>query len=741
MGSPKGVDQPIDGHGVVRIGQEQGEDGPLPRSSELDRLSILDDLERSQDPKFHVVSGDDASTAPASQLPLSTASASSSKLVERKKQRKAAAISRREWHAARRSRIVVCRVEAVSTHTEVEIGAEFLGYRIDGVIGRGGMGVVYRAYDLRLKRTVALKLVAPELALDERFRARFARETELAMSLEHPNVVPIYDAGEVDGRLYLAMRYVEGADLRTLLRADAALEPGRAVAISGQVAAALDAAHARGLVHRDVKPSNVLLDEGEHIYLADFGLTRRLEEEGAQPGEGRSVGTPSYLAPEQIEGGPVDGQADVYSLGCLLYECLTGEVPFSGDSRLAVAWAHLEEEPPSASERNPDLPRTIDAVLRKAMAKSPEERYPTCATLAAAAADALGLRRRRRLAALVALVVLIVVIAVVTAVAALFLSGGGAPLVTDESLVEIDGATDKIVEVFPVGRDPREVERVGNYVFVASESDGSLTRVDRRTGAVITSGQYDATDGLAGEGEGRLWVSSPRRGEVTAVDAELPATDVEEQVQAPHIPLTGHGDVGPASLAVGGGSLWIAAGSWVERWRLHPLQLEQRYRCDRAARLCGSGMLPGDHAIAVAFGYGAAWVVLGAPANALLRIDARSGRATRVPIGSFPRGVAIGFGSVWVTMAFDNEVWRIDPATGRARKIAVGEIPWDVAVGPDSVWVTNNCHGTVSRIDPRTNTVVKTIEIGYHPRWLTVGGGSVWVGVGGQAEEEEERCP
>ena len=248
----------------------------------------------------------------------------------------------------------------MSTSTEVQIGSDFLGYRIEELIGQGGMGVVYRAYDLRLKRTVALKLIVPELALDERFHARFARETELAMSLEHPNVVPVYDAGDVDGRFYLAMRLVEGTDLGALLRTEGALDPARALAICSQVANALDAAHAKGLVHRDVKPSNVLLDESEHVYLADFGLTRRLDEQGAQAGEGRSVGTPAYLAPEQIEGGPVDGRADVYSLGCLLYECLTGETPFSQDSRLAVAWAHLEEEPPSASEHNSELPEAID---------------------------------------------------------------------------------------------------------------------------------------------------------------------------------------------------------------------------------------------------------------------------------------------------------------------------------------------------------------------------------------------
>ena len=207
--------------------------------------------------------------------------------------------------------------------TEIGIGSEFVGYRIDELIGRGGMGVVYRAYDLRLKRTVALKLIAPELALDRRFRERFAREAEVAMSLEHPNVVPIHDAATSTvastSRCATSRERNAGAP-----PGGGALDPARSLAICGQVANALDAAHAKGLVHRDVKPSNVLLDAGEHVYLADFGLTRRLDEQGGPAGEDRSVGTPAYLAPEQIEGGPVDGRADVYSLGCLLYECLTG---------------------------------------------------------------------------------------------------------------------------------------------------------------------------------------------------------------------------------------------------------------------------------------------------------------------------------------------------------------------------------------------------------------------------------
>ena len=363
----------------------------------------------------------------------------------------------------------------MSAQTEIRIGSEFVGYRIDELIGRGGMGVVYRAYDLRLKRTVALKLMAPELALDQRFRERFAREAELAMSLEHPNVVPIHDAGDIDGRLYLAMRYVEGTDLRALLRAEGALDPARALAICGQVANALDAAHAKGLVHRDVKPSNVLLDASEHVYLADFGLTRRLDEQGAPAGEGRSVGTPAYLAPEQIEGGSIDGRTDVYSLGCLLYECLTGETPFARGSRLAVAWAHLEEEPPSASERRPELPEAIDAVIRKAMAKEPEDRYTTCAALIAAAEEALGLRRspplHRRKALLLVAAVLVAALAA-AAVAAVLATGGhakaaAAPLFArNNTVARIDPATNRVSAVVAVGRGAgrgrgRRAQRLG----------------------------------------------------------------------------------------------------------------------------------------------------------------------------------------------------------------------------------------------------------------------------------------
>jgi YVTN family beta-propeller protein len=322
-------------------------------------------------------------------------------------------------------------------------------------------------------------------------------------------------------------------------------------------------------------------------------------------------------------------------------------------------------------------------------------------------------RRRLLLGALVALAALVAV-----AVAAVLSRGGGAPTVAPESLVKIDAATNEIVDVTPVGRSPREVELVGNYAFVASESDGTITRVDSRTGAVTNSGQYDASDGLAGEGEEWLWVTSVGRQQVTRVDVALPEIDVTERVEGPRVPLPAN--LGSAALAVGGGSLWID-GSAVERWHLHPLRREQTYPL-QLDDFGGRG---------IAFGYGAAWSALGSETNTLLRIDAQSGRARRIPVGNYPDGrPAIGFGSVWVAMFDDDKVWRIDPDTGRPQEIIpVGHGPWSAAVGAGSVWVTNECDGTVSRIDPDTNTVVETIETGYNPRWLAAGSDSVWVGV------------
>jgi serine/threonine-protein kinase len=263
------------------------------------------------------------------------------------------------------------------------------GYRIEEVAGRGGMGVVYRAQHMHLGRTVALKLLNPELAASEEFRERFIREARAAAELEHPNIVPVYDAGEVEGRLYLAMKFIEGTDLARLLEQEGRLSTERALPLLEQLANALDAAHKNGLIHRDVKPANALL-EGDRLYLTDFGLTRRVDSTRPLTATGRAVGTAAYLAPEQIRGEPLDRRVDVYALGCVMYQCLAGEPPYLRDTDMLIMWAHVGAEPPSLSAERPDLPSTVDPVLQKALAKSREDRYDTCGQLVAEMKRALN---------------------------------------------------------------------------------------------------------------------------------------------------------------------------------------------------------------------------------------------------------------------------------------------------------------------------------------------------------------
>jgi serine/threonine protein kinase len=283
------------------------------------------------------------------------------------------------------------------------VGTEVAGYRIVEEAGSGGMGVVYRAEETGLGgRPVALKLLPPALAGDPDFRARFLREMRVAAAIDHPNIVPIYRAGEDRGLLYLAMRYVHASDLRRVLETDGRLEPGRVLAILDQVARALDAAHARGLVHRDVKPGNILLappvvdGDLEHVYLVDFGLARSDRDDRSIGGGGSFVGTPRYAAPEQAAGRPVDGRTDGYALGCVLYECLTGAPPFPDRTGEALLLAHLEAAPPRVTALRPDLPPAIDHVIARALAKSPGDRFPTCRALIAAARDALAPTGRQR---------------------------------------------------------------------------------------------------------------------------------------------------------------------------------------------------------------------------------------------------------------------------------------------------------------------------------------------------------
>jgi len=268
-------------------------------------------------------------------------------------------------------------------------GREFHGCRIEAEVGRGGMGVVYRAEQVALGRKVALKLVAPALARDEAFRRRFERESQMAAAIDHPHAIPVYEAGEDGGQLFILMRYVAGADLASLLASEGALEPARVARIVAQVGSALDAAHGTGLVHRDVKPANILLSgEGsdEHAYLSDFGLTKDAASASALTHTGQWVGTLDYVAPEQLEGKPVDARTDVYALGCLLYEALSGAVPYGG-SDVAKMWGHAHSAPPSFAGLDPAR-AAFAPVVARALAKAPEDRFPSSGDLGRAAAAA-----------------------------------------------------------------------------------------------------------------------------------------------------------------------------------------------------------------------------------------------------------------------------------------------------------------------------------------------------------------
>jgi YVTN family beta-propeller protein len=603
-------------------------------------------------------------------------------------------------------------------------GTDLAGYRVGALRGRGGMGEVYRALDLRLDRPVALKVLAPRLADDERFRDRMLRESRLAASLDHPNVIPVYEAGEADGRLFIAMRWVEGTDLKALLRRSGAIDPARAITLAAQVADALDAAHRRGLVHRDVKPSNVLVDaQGghEHCYLADFGLTQSSSDRG--PTDGQFMGTVDYVAPEQIRGDQVDGRADQYALACLLFELLTGTLPFRTGSETAKVFAHLEAPVPSATDRRAELPRDIDIVLSRAMDKDPALRFESCTDFVSAARTALGLeepprpRSRRRLA--VTLGTALVAGIAVAALAVLLLGRDPAPAGPEPgALVRIDPATNTVVSDVAIPGHPGNLVVTSGGIWIADFFAGSLERYTPATGI---------SQRITSNGEPRDLAVA--RGSVyVAADGDFFSGIVSRYNAVTGVRRDGI-KLLACAIAAGDGVVWAAGCPFVQRLSTdaRPLRiLHAEYLPFRTPTRAENTR---GQFRELAVGGGSLWVLGDDLDRRVWRLDQRTGRVlATIELGFPPRSAAFGGGRLWVTDSLHDTVVAVDAATGKVlAPTHVGRSPGGVVVAAGSVWVPNMLDGTVSRLDLDTRRVLSTIAVGHFPREIAAGDGSIWV--------------
>ena len=637
----------------------------------------------------------------------------------------------------------------MSTESIPGVGATFGPYRIDALVGRGGMGVVYRAHDLRLRRDVALKLLSAQLAADDRFRERFLRESRLAAATEHVRIVPVYEAGEVDGLLYIAMRYIEGRDLATILRAEGALEPPRAIAVVGQLAAALDAAHARGLVHRDVKPSNALVAEergGERVYLVDFGITEDATAGDHLTASGQVVGTLDYLAPERIRWDAVDSRADVYSLACVLFECLTGEVPFPRSSEAAAIYAHLEEPPRPPSELRPELPPALDAAVAAGLAKDPEQRWQTCGELTAAARSAArepasasaraparqAFRRwdRRVLAAALAAASALAVGAI-----ALVSGGGGderptAP-VSGGQAVALGVASGRIERRLAAGRTPAAVALGGGRVWMVDAEARTLVALDPRSERVETTAT-GATPVDVAAGPSGVWVmnAAPRRGTFTVGPVASEVVRLDPATQQPRATVSlpprrqrrRQYSRQPAERVVAGG----LGGD--------------RQRVDRAHRSATAAITSAKRQLrtyAVAAGGAGVWVLR--EDDSVARLDERTARVVRKlrPPGGVD-ALAVSDTAAWVTSVSAGKLWRIgrepDSILG---SVDIGAGATDVVTTRQAVWVANPNAGTVTQVDPAAMRVVRVLELGGAPRSLATDGRTVWVTVTGSGAAAE----
>jgi YVTN family beta-propeller protein len=617
--------------------------------------------------------------------------------------------------------------------SEPHPGDTFAGHVIEAEIGRGGMGLVFRAHSISLDRRRAIKVIAPRLSADPAFAARFRRESRLAASVEHPNVVPVHHAGEEGGLLFLVMSFIDGVDLARVLD-DGPLEAARAAAIVSGVAAGLDAAHAAGLVHRDVKPANILLaeapDGSERVYLTDFGISKPLQPEAADAatdatastaltGTGQVLGTADYTAPEQIESGRADARSDIYSLACVAFQALTGRRPFHRETELATLIAHTKAPRPSARAASSAIPAEVDALLQSGMAIDPADRPASAGEFArrlqvallgtgAAGPGPRGHRGSRSMAA----AGLVLVTAVVAAVVAVLIVGGSDDVPNEEPTVATSSPG-------AVGAEPVSVAVGEVRVWVASHGDNEVDRLRKgrperystpiplptpRSLAVgfesiwVVNGDalYRLNPGAGSDplripvGSGpsdvvvdpnSVWVSN--EGDDTVMRIDPTTNKVTATVRVAD---------GPEGLATGKGSVYVAdTGEG----------MVTRIDAQTAKVVAEQEVSPGPTSLAVATR--GVWVA-DEGTSTLMRISPTTLRPIGSPIdvADRPSGVAVGLGSIWVSSAGEDEVERLDPADGGSQgdPIPVGAAPADVAIGTSAVYTANSGDATVTRIAP-----------------------------------------
>ncbi len=599
-------------------------------------------------------------------------------------------------------------------------GTDFAGHHIEGVAGRGGMGVVYRARHLALDHVVALKVISPDLVGDERFRQRFQSESRIAVSIRHPNVVSVHHAGEEDGLLFVTMDFIEGTDLRGLLSREGRLEPDHAAKLLAPLASALDAAHSRGLIHRDIKPGNVLIEAregGQHVYLTDFGLARLIDAETGLTASGAFIGTLDYAAPEQIKGERLDARTDVYALGCLLYEMLCGSTPFAKQTeKVAKMYAHLMEPPPDVRELRPELPGDLAQAIRRAVAKDPDERFPSAGDLARAANAAVEGREVSQGERTVAIGE-----AAPTAVA-----GATAPATPPTAPHEPSDAGPSEPETRPLAPETRPAPQTPPPALETRPAPGPApepavprtthdTAVRRRRllagvavlGIVVAIAAIVA---LTGGSDGEPEPAADGGGGGTS------AAFGEAKLAGDPIPVAGL----PVGIAVSErtGTVWV--GSRLDG-TLTPIDPESETPQDPITGLAApEGVSSGPASVYVAL----------SDSNEVLRVNEKTGREARIAVGTTPRAVVHSGEGIYVTNAGSGTVTpvEINPTTETPLpEVMVGTEPHGIAAGEGKIWVTNRGSDDVSVIDEKSNSVETTIAVGANPKGIAVEAGKVWV--------------